>query len=172
MFWNLEIILFSRQKMYDNMLHVSDLSLHFWNLLLFILKDEVVYSQVTRFYSLSARRAPSLWFSQPSFMSDKNWNSYVLSKRPKKGRQKLHLVGLQLVCLGSPSITVFLLAHFMEELWMYTALNTNYGRVVKSNSKNCITVIWIVKNIINSGISPTVLKVFRDQDHFLVIFGL
>jgi hypothetical protein len=144
MFWNLEIILFSMQKIYDNMPCVSDLSLHFWSLLLFILRDEV-YSQVTRFYSSSARIA--LWFFQSSFMSDKNWNSYVLSKRCKKGRQKLHLVGLQLVCLGSPSITVFLLAHFMEEcwLWMYTALNTNSGRDVNSNSKNCITVIWIVK---------------------------
>lgn len=48
---------------------------------------------------------------------------------------------------------------------MYTVLNTNSGRVVNSNSKNCVTVIWIVKNIINSGVSPTFFKVFRDQNN-------
>jgi hypothetical protein len=146
MFWNLEIVLFSMQKVYDNMPCLSDLSMHFWNLLLFILRDEV-YSQVTRFYSSSAWRAPAIWFFQSSFMSDKNWNSYILSKRCKKGRQELHLVGLLLVCLGSPSITIFLFSDFMEELWlwMYTVLNTNSGRTVNSNGNSYITVTWVVK---------------------------
>jgi hypothetical protein len=139
MSWNLEIILFGMQKVYDNMPCVSDLSLHFWNLLLFILRDEV-YSQVTRFYSSSAWWPPAFWFFQSSFMSDKNWNSYIVSKRCKIGRQELHLVGLQLVCLQSPSITVFLFSDFMEELWlwMYTVLNTNFGWTVNSNNKNYI----------------------------------
>lgn len=108
-----------------------------------------------------------LWFFQSSFMSDKNWNSYVLRKRRKKGRLEFHLVGLQLVFLGSPSITVFLFSDFMEELWlwMYTVLNTNSGRTVNCNNKNYITVIWVVKNIINWCFSPTWLKVFRDKDN-------